>query len=80
MILSCETKWEITEDENCFLIAQNDKKVLFYQKAPRSYQGKSERCNYIHPLYGLNEQGNKKAFASEDNYFKVYPAEDDFRV
>ena len=56
MILSCTTRWEITEDENGILLAEDGRKVFFYQKAPKSYQGKSERCNYIHPLYGVNEQ------------------------
>ena len=54
--ISCTQKWEITEDEKGILVAENGKKVFFYQKAPKSYQGKSERCNYLHPLYGLNEQ------------------------
>ncbi len=56
MILSCTTRWEIAEDEDGILLSENGRKVFFYQKAPKSYQGKSERCNYIHPLYGLNEQ------------------------
>jgi hypothetical protein len=54
--ISCTQKWEITEDEKGILVAENGKKVFYYQKAPKSYQGKSERCNYLHPLYGLNEQ------------------------
>ncbi len=56
MILSCTTRWEITEDSNGILLSENGRKVFFYQKAPKSYQGKSERNNYLHPLYGLNEQ------------------------
>ena len=55
-ILSCTQRWEVDEDDNGILLSENGKKVLFYQKAPKSWQGKSERCNYIHPLYGLNEQ------------------------
>ena len=54
--ISCTQRWEITEDENGILLAEDGMKVFFYQKAPKSYQGKSERCNYIHPLYGVNEQ------------------------
>lgn len=54
--ISCTHRWEVTEDENGILIAEDDRKVFFYQKTPKSYQGKSERCNYIHPLYGLDEQ------------------------
>ncbi len=56
LTISCTQRWEITEDENGILLAEDGRKVFFYQKAPKSYQGKSERCNYIHPLYGVNEQ------------------------
>ncbi len=56
LTISCTQRWEITEDENGILLAEDGRKVFFYQKAPKSYQGKSERCNYIHPLYGINEQ------------------------
>ena len=55
-ILSCTQRWEVTEDGKGILLAEDGKKVLYYQKAPKSWQGKSERCNYIHPLYGINEQ------------------------
>ncbi len=56
LMLSCTQRWDVTEDENGILLFEDGKKVLFYQKAPKSWQGRSERCNYIHPLYGINEQ------------------------
>lgn len=36
-------------------ILENDKKVLFYQRRPKSLDGKYERASYVHPLYDLNE-------------------------
>jgi hypothetical protein len=54
--ISCSQRWEVAEDEDGILLSEDGKKVFFYQKAPKSYLGKSERCNYIHPLYGINEQ------------------------
>jgi len=37
-------------------ILENGKKVLFYQKRPKSLNGKYERAGYVHPLYSLNEK------------------------
>ena len=36
------------------LITENDKKVLFYQRATKSKNGKHARANYVHPLYDLD--------------------------
>ena len=40
--------------EGGFLFSENDEKVLFYQKQPKNLDGKFERCNYIHPLWGID--------------------------
>lgn len=37
-------------------IAENGKRVLFYQQRPKSWEGKYERAGYVHPLYSLNEK------------------------
>ena len=37
-------------------IKEGDQKVLFYQKSSKSLNGQYERANYVHPLYGLNEE------------------------
>jgi len=42
------------KQEGGFLFSENDEKVLFYQKEPKNLDGKSERCNYIHPLWGID--------------------------
>ncbi len=33
-----------------------EEKVLFYQRKPKSLDGKYSRCHYIHPLYSLDGQ------------------------
>lgn len=36
------------------LFTENGENVLFYQKEPLNLEGKYERCNYIHPLWGID--------------------------
>ncbi len=40
--------------EGGLLFTENNENVLFYQFDPKSLNGKFERCNYIHPLWGLD--------------------------
>jgi hypothetical protein len=42
------------EKEEGFLLVEDGKEVLFYQRKPKSRDGQFERANYIHPLYGLD--------------------------
>jgi hypothetical protein len=37
-----------------FLFTENGKDVLFYQKEQKAIEGNYERCNYIHPLWGID--------------------------
>ncbi len=39
--------------EGGFLFTEDGKNVLFYQSSPKNISGQFERCNYIHPLWGL---------------------------
>ena len=36
------------------LFTENNENVLFYQVEPKNQDGKYERCNYIHPLWGVD--------------------------
>jgi len=36
------------------IFTENGENVLFYQKEPKNLEGKYERCNYIHPLWGID--------------------------
>lgn len=37
-----------------FLFTEEGENVLLYQMKPKSIDGKYERCNYIHPLWGID--------------------------
>lgn len=37
-----------------FLFMEESDSICFYQKIPKDKDGKYARCNYIHPLYGLD--------------------------
>ena len=41
--------------EGGILFQEKGEKILFYQSEPKSYQEKYERCNYIHPLWTLDD-------------------------
>ena len=43
-----------TESEAGIQIKEGDKRVLFYQKQPKSINGEFSRNNYIHPIHGLD--------------------------
>ena len=37
-----------------FLFLEGKDSIFFYQKTPKAEDGKFSRCNYIHPLYGMD--------------------------
>ena len=45
---------QVTRSEEGFLVTEKGQTVLFYQLAPKSWKGKYERANYIHPLHDLD--------------------------
>ena len=45
---------KMKKQEGGFLFTENNENVLFYQKEPINQDGKYERCNYIHPLWGID--------------------------
>lgn len=40
--------------EGGFLFMEGNDSIFFYQKSPKDLDGKYSRCNYIHPLYGID--------------------------
>jgi hypothetical protein len=42
------------KEEGGLLFLEKGEKVLFYQTETKSYEGKYKRCNYIHPLWGID--------------------------
>jgi hypothetical protein len=45
---------KMQKKEGGFLFTENNENVLFYQKDNKNIEGKYERCNYIHPLWGID--------------------------
>jgi hypothetical protein len=52
--LSVFAQVKIEKKEGGILVTENNQKVLFYQVEQKNNEGKYERCNYIHPLWGLD--------------------------
>ncbi|MCK3685268.1 PmoA family protein [Maribellus sp. YY47] len=47
------------------LITENKKEVFLYHIHPKDLNGQYRRCNYIHPLYGLNGEVLTEDFPSD---------------
>jgi hypothetical protein len=47
---------DICETEQGFSITEGEEQVMFYQRQHKSLDGKYKRANYIHPLYGLDDE------------------------
>ncbi len=45
---------KMQKKEGGFLFTESNENVLFYQKENKSFEGKYQRCNYIHPLWGID--------------------------
>lgn len=52
--LSALAQVKMQKQDGGFLFSENNQNVLFYQKEPKNLDGKFERCNYIHPLWGID--------------------------
>jgi hypothetical protein len=50
------TSIETTETAEGILFTEGGAKVLFYQRAPKSFNGAYTRNNYVHPLWDLNDR------------------------
>lgn len=47
-------RFEVIEKPAGYLVTESQKNVLFYQTAPKALNGEYKRSNYIHPLYGID--------------------------
>lgn len=52
--LSASSQVKMQKKEGGFLFTENNENVLFYQKEQKNTGGKYQRCNYIHPLWGID--------------------------
>ena len=54
IIFSACNKIEMQKTDGGLLFTENSKNILFYQVEPKNHNGEYERCNYIHPLWGVD--------------------------
>jgi hypothetical protein len=47
---------DMVPGEDGILFTENGKEVIFYQVEPKAKEGKFSRCNYFHPVWGLDGQ------------------------
>ena len=52
--LSATAQIKMQKVEGGLLFTENNENVLFYQVEPKNKNGEYERCNYIHPLWGVD--------------------------
>jgi hypothetical protein len=45
---------KIVENDEGFWVIEDQQKIFFYQRTPKSFNGKYLRSHYIHPLFGLD--------------------------
>jgi len=55
--VSCLAQINMLVKPDGFLFMEGKDSICFYQRSPKSKNGQYTRCNYIHPLYGLD--GNR---------------------
>lgn len=51
---SAAAQIKMKKQDGGFLFTENNENVLFYQKDNKNINGKYKRCNYIHPLWGID--------------------------
>jgi hypothetical protein len=51
-------------------LLENGRHVLFYQKMPKSFDGKYVCCNYLHPLYNLKGDTLTQEFPADHQYHR----------
>lgn len=45
---------KMQKQDGGFLFTENNENVLLYQMEPKSIDGNYTRCNYVHPLWGID--------------------------
>ena len=60
----------IDEVDGGFMVREASSPVLFYRLQPKSMDGKYERSNYIHPLYGLDGEEITEDFPADHRHHR----------
>jgi len=58
----------IVETDQGFLVTECGQKVLFFQRRPKSLDGKYARADYVHPLYGLDGEVLTEDFPADHRH------------
>jgi hypothetical protein len=57
--------WQAVTTDNGVWLQEGDTKVLFYQRQPKSKEGKYTRANYVHPLLDLDGEPLTEDFPAD---------------
>ncbi len=66
-ISGCESL-QVIADKEGYLVLQGNDKILYYQRKPKSLDGKYTRSHYIHPLYGLDGEVLTEDFPADHRH------------
>ena len=58
----------IVPDSNGLWFYEGKRKLFYYRKAPKSFEGKHTRAGYIHPLFGLDGETFTEEFPSDHRH------------
>ena len=65
-----ESRIEVVREVGGFAVREAGRPVLFYQLDPRSMDGRYERSNYVHPLYGLDGEVLTEDFPEDHRHHR----------
>lgn len=60
----------VSQQDGGYLISESGAPVLFYRLEPTSLEGRYERSNYIHPLYGLDGEVLTEDFPEDHRHHR----------
>ena len=52
--VSVNAQVKMQKSEGGLIFTEGNENILFYQIEPKNHEGEYERCNYIHPLWGID--------------------------
>lgn len=65
-----ETPWKFVASDSGVSLADGDAPVLFYQRQPKSWNGRFERAHYVHPLYDLDGHELTEDFPADHRHHR----------
>ena len=60
----------VAQRDGGYLISESGDPVLFYRLEPTSFDGRYERSNYVHPLYGLDGEVLTEDFPEDHRHHR----------